>query len=103
MGKPLTELNFDYGNYAAEMKKLQELSKEEIIASYRKKLTSKYRGVCRRDNKMKSRYGCRISDDTNKLNKMYLHVGYFDKVLMRFRSILVHTYLQTDYNCFTHL
>ena len=36
MGKPLSTLNFHHSHYSREMKKLEQLGKEAVIASYRK-------------------------------------------------------------------
>ena len=75
MDKPLTQLNFHHSNYSDEMKKLQELGKSEVIASYRREKSNEYRGVSL--HTLSNRFMCYIRDDEE---KKPVHIGYFDKV-----------------------
>ena len=84
IGKPLSQLNFHYSR--REIEKLQKLNKEEILASYRHKYASEYRGV--RLYEPANRYWCIYFFDDEKKE---VFLGSYETV-----NTLIYGYLCFD-------
>ena len=73
MGKTSSDLNFHPSLYSDELEELENLSFQDVIASYKKKNTSKYRGVHRVASK--NGFQCEVKEKKKKWR-----LGQYEKV-----------------------